>query len=141
MNNDFSTTGFLKVTVLSGIFLFPVERAKVTIMSEEGEESDVITSVYTDRGGSTGPIILPAFDENYNIPVEPLRPIMTYTVTVTKEGYAQVVQSGIPVFPNIVSEKFIYMIPLPEQLGRDDVKYDNTQYSNEESQIAEGDNS
>lgn len=141
MNNDYSITGFLKITVLSGIFLFPVEGAKVTVISEEGSESDVVTSVYTDQGGSTGPILLPALDENYNIPSDPLKPIKTYTIIVTKEGYSQVIQHGIPVFPNIVSDKFVYMIPLPEQLGRGTGEYDNTIYTNETSQIARGDNS
>lgn len=141
MNNDYSITGFLKITVLSGIFLFPVEGAKVTIISEEGVESDVIADVLTDRGGSTGPILLPAFDENYNVPSDPLKPIKTYTIMVTKEGFTQVVQQGIPVFPNIVSEKFVYMIPLPEQLGRGAGEYDNTIYTTETSQIARGDNS
>lgn len=141
MNNDYGITGFLKVTVLSGIFLFPIENAKVTVVSEEGINSDVVAEVYTDRGGSTGPVLLPAFDENYNIPSLPLKPIKTYTVYVTKAGYSNVVQQGVPVFPNIVSEKFVYMVPLPEQLGRYVTEYDNTISTNEVNEIGKGDNS
>ena len=138
MNNDFDVSGFLKVTVLSGIFLFPIEDAKVTISSDEIDNSDVITTVYTDKSGSTGPIPLAAYDENYNIPQTPIRPVKIYNVTVTKDGYSKVIAQSVPIFPNIVSEKFVYMVPLPEMLGAPYSDFENTIYTTDINEMVGG---
>lgn len=133
MNNYLNTTGILKITVLSGIFLYPVEGALVTVIAEDGEASDVAANVYTGNGGTTGPIVLDAYDENYNVPTDPIRPVKRYTVRVSKDGYSTVIQQGIPVFPGIVSEKFVYMIPLPEKNSVSYSQFDETIYDNETS--------
>ena len=114
-------TGILILKVKTGLGVYPVPGAAITVMSERGSESDVEAVVYTDTAGIAPPLILPAAQIGSAVPGSTglLHP-NTYTVEVDKEGYYGDTRYGVPVFPGVTSVQTVYLTPLPDRTGRED---------------------
>ena len=111
-------TGILILKVKTGLGVYPVPGAAVTVMSERGSESDVEAVVYTDTAGIAPPLILAAGQIGSAEPDSTglLNP-NTYTVEVDKDGYYGSVRYGVPVFPGITSVQTVYLTPLSSAGG------------------------
>lgn len=111
-------TGVLLLKIKTGLGIYPVPMAMITVSSEAGEKSDIMQVVYTDSAGIAPPITLPAGQIGDEQPdSEGLLTPNTYSVEVDRAGYYGAVRYGVPVFPGIVSEQTIYLTPLPESNG------------------------
>lgn len=111
-------TGILILKVKTGLGVYPVPAAVITILSERGSESDVEAVVYTDTAGISPPLILPAGEIGSALPGSSglLHP-NTYTVEVDKDGFYAVARYGVPVFPGVTSVQTVYLTPLPDHTG------------------------
>ena len=112
-------TGILLLKIKTGLGIYPVPGAMVTVSSEAGEASGVVSVVYTDSAGIAPPITLPAGRIGNERPDSAgLLTPNTYTVEVDRKGYYSAARYGVPVFPGVVSEQTIYLTPLPDTEGQ-----------------------
>lgn len=112
MNNSY-TSGFLQVTVLGGNGINPISGALVTVSSE----GRVVATAYTDNSGSTPPIPITAYNEDYNTPSAMDKEIKRESIEVSAGGYYNGTRNDIPIFPGIVTREYVYMIPLALKSG------------------------
>lgn len=118
-------TGILILKVKTGLGVYPVPGAAVTVMSEQGSMSDVEAVVYTDTAGIAPPLILPAGQIGSAEPGSTgLLDPNTYTVEVDKEGYYGGVRYGVPVFPGVTSVQTVYLTPLSSAGGVSEAGYE-----------------
>lgn len=111
MQNN-SGSGYLKVQTVSADGALPVELAVVTIYDSEGS---LIASLRTDSSGLTETLALSAPPKALSqIPENNgTLPYSTYTITVSKDGFARVDDYSVPVFDGITAIQRVNMIPLP----------------------------
>lgn len=126
-NANASSQGYLTVRVFSGEGVFPVEGAMVTVMGEDGSDSDVKKVGYTDEAGIAGPFTLDTGSGNFNTP-DSGAVAYRYTVEVEKKGSFNAVKSGVAVYPGENSIQTLYLAKLPNTEGSA-VVGDMTDYS------------
>lgn len=101
----------VRVTTLKG--LYPVEGARVTVFSGEGDSRTEYSSVLTDQSGRTVTVSLktPAKQLSESAGATTL-PYSLYNLSVTADGYLENIHLNIPVFPDTVSVQTSDMVSL-----------------------------
>lgn len=111
-NDNMMGMGNLIVSVTAVRGLYPVQNAKVTVFTGEGENEVIITEQLTDRSGRTPIIPLPApsirFTEEPN-PSE--RPYAFYNVRTVADGYTDTENYNVAVFDKITSLQNVSLVP------------------------------
>ena len=110
--------GFLIVSVRTGEGAIPLEGALVTLRGGEALEGDAIASFITDKSGNTPRITLPAPPRINSESPHGGKPYAVYNADISLDGYYSNLYSNIPIFDTITSVQTAYMIPLPEDGGR-----------------------
>lgn len=114
-----SGRGFLIVSVRTGEGAIPLEGALVTLRGGEALEGDAIASFITDKSGNTPRITLPAPPRINSESPHGGKPYAVYNADISLDGYYSNLYSNIPIFDTITSVQTAYMIPLPEDGGRE----------------------
>ena len=128
MDNE-KNFGYLVVTVLSGIVISPIKNAIVNVYGERGNTTYLVQSGLTDNAGLAGPFRLSAYDENYNDPSIGTKPVKMYELEIVADGYYTRVKQNIPIFPDIVSQEYVNMLPSPDEEGKITINFNDTIYS------------
>ena len=120
--NERTGNGVLTVHVQSGYGVYPLEGALVTVSSEEGANSGVVSQSYTDESGNTPRIFLNASGEN-DRPGE-IPGGRRFTIEVQKDGYQTVVYHNVQLYPLIETLLNVNMSALPDRPGKRLTPYD-----------------
>ena len=98
----------------------PVVGAKIIITQQIGGEMHTFSTLTTDMSGQTAPITLPAPEKNLSLDSgNKIQPFSLYDAVVTKNGYAEIRYTGIPVFDGVNSVQRAAMVPTEEQMTED----------------------
>ena len=111
MNDARSSVGYLTVMVSTARGAIPLEGATVNIRNNDGESSEIIFSLLSDRDGKTPKVSLPTPPlENSEAPgISPA--FSTYNIDVFKEGYIPLFFHKVPIFPSVISIQPAVMVP------------------------------
>lgn len=109
-----NSSGYLIVNVYTARGAIPLKDASVTVSYENPENSSVAAVLKTDMSGKTAKAELPAPNRELSEVPGNTKPYATYTVTVEKDGYYSVTNTGVPIFSGVTSIQPVEMLPLAE---------------------------
>ncbi len=105
-------TGYIDVLAYTSLAQIPLENVAVTVTATDGT---AIAMRLTDRNGSIVPIEIPvpalSAGQTPNTGIRPFTPVNLYA---RLEGFEQIENENLQVFPNIVTRLNLEMIPLSE---------------------------
>ena len=107
-----SATGYIQVRVYESYALIPLQNAAITVTSPDGT---AIAMRLTDRNGLIPMIEIPVPDKDAGL--QPDTGVIPYTAVnmyARKEGYEQLENENLQVFPDIITDQNLEMIPLSE---------------------------
>jgi len=107
-------TGYLVVNVSTARGAIPLRDAAVTVYYDESGNTSVHSVLTTDMSGKTPKITLPAPARILSESPGNGKAFATYTVTIEKDGYYPVTNTGVPVFAGVTSIQPVEMVPLAE---------------------------
>ena len=109
--------GTMSFRVYTAREALPVIGAKIIITKEIGGEMHTFSTLTTDMSGQTAPITLPAPEKNLSLDSgNKIQPFSLYDAVVTKNGYAAIRYTGIPVFDGVNSVQRAAMVPTEEKM-------------------------
>ena len=109
-----NSSGYLIVNVYTARGAIPLKDASVTVSYENPESTSVAAVLTTDMSGKTPKAELPAPSRELSEVPGNTKPYATYTVTVEKDGYYSVTNTGVPIFSGVTSIQPVEMLPLAE---------------------------
>lgn len=134
-----SSSGSIKINVVSSVELIPVVNATVTI-SYTGDPDSPLMELTTDSSGQTPTVELPAPPVELSLEPENLeQPYSEFNIEVTAEGYDPVLVSGSEVLAGELSLQPVRMNPTvgSEQPERDVIIPDHTLFGDYPPKIPE----
>ena len=108
---DILGVGSLQVDVYAVDIAKPVSNATVRIMPR-GSRNHIIEEMVTDSSGQTYIIDLPAPPVEFSLQPSTEKPYSEYDVSVTYDGYEQVIVEGVQILPYTVSYQDVFLNPL-----------------------------
>lgn len=119
---DLPETGRLQIDVMALDIAKPITNATVRVMPR-GQPDNILEELTTDASGQTYTIDLPAPSVEYSLQPSDVKPYSEYDVSVSYDGYEQVLIQGVQILPNTVSYQNVTLNPLtgyekewPEQI-------------------------
>lgn len=119
-----SATGYIQVHAYESYAQLPLRDVSITITAPDGT---AIAMRLTDRSGQITPVEIPVPDlSESQTPDPPERPYALVNLYAHLRGYEQVEAENIQVFPGIVTNQNLMLVPLSELPGQWDqrVVYD-----------------
>lgn len=114
-----AATGYIRMHAYTSFARLPLKDVAVTVTATDGT---AIATRLTDRSGLTDPIEIPAPDTSAGTsPDSGTVPYTAVNVYARLEGFEQVQNENVQIFPNVVTEQDIEMVPhseLPESWSR-----------------------
>lgn len=121
--------GYLTVNVFTAGGALPIEGAMITIKKEDGENSDVVAVLYTDRSGVSGKIRLPAPpSSNAETPGGGI-PYAFYNIDTDKTGYYSTYNVFVPIYSNVTAVQPVELIPVARRDDGTVYPYDMSRYN------------
>ena len=117
-----SATGYIRIHAYTSFARLPLKDVAVTITATDGT---AIATRLTDRSGLTEPIEIPVPDKSAG--TSPDTGIIPYTAVnlfARLEGYEQIENEDVQIFPDIITEQNLEMVPhseLPESWSKIDI--------------------
>jgi len=123
---DLPETGRLQIDVMAIDIAKPITNATVRVMPR-GQRSNILGELTTDASGQTYTIDLPAPPAEYSLQPSDVKPYSEYDVSVSYDGYEQLLIQGVQILPSTVSYQDVALNPLtgyekewPEQITIDE---------------------
>lgn len=114
-----AATGYIRMHAYTSFARLPLKDVAVTVTATDGT---AIATKLTDRSGLTDPIEIPAPDTSAGTsPDSGTVPYTAVNVYARLEGFEQVQNENVQIFPNVVTEQDIEMVPhseLPESWSK-----------------------
>lgn len=114
-----AATGYIRMQAYTSFARLPLKDVAVTVTATDGT---AIATRLTDRSGLTDPIEIPAPDTSAGTsPDSGAVPYTAVNVYARLEGFEQVQNENVQIFPNVVTEQDIEMVPhseLPESWSK-----------------------
>lgn len=114
-----AATGYIRMHAYTSFARLPLKDVAVTVTATDGT---AIATRLTDRSGLTDPIEIPAPDTSAGTsPDSGTVPYTAVNVYARLEGFEQVQNENVQIFPNVVTEQDIEMVPhseLPESWSK-----------------------
>ena len=110
-----SATGYIRIHAYTSFARLPLKDVAVTITATDGT---AIATRLTDRSGLTQPIEIPVPEKSAG--TSPDTGIIPYTpvnLYARLEGFEQVENENVQIFPDTVTEQDLEMVPLSELPG------------------------
>lgn len=105
-------TGYIDVLAYTSVAQIPLEDVAITVVATDGT---ALAMRLTDRNGSIQPIAIPvpspAASQTPDTGIRPFTPVNLY---VHLEGFEQVENENLQVFPNTITRLNLELIPLSE---------------------------
>lgn len=107
------SSGGLAVNVTTLLYLYPLEKALVTVFTGPYDDMTVVGTDYTDESGKTERFILdtPAKSSSQSSEADG-NAYSSYNLLVQADGYADSVSMDVRVFPGVTSVQKVDMVPL-----------------------------
>ena len=106
------STGTIQVNAYTSQARIPLPDVAITVTAADGT---VIAMRTTDRSGRITPISIPVPDiEESQSPNPPQTPFTQVNLYARKNGFTQIENEDLQVFPDTVTEQDLEMIPLSE---------------------------
>ncbi len=107
------STGYIQVHAYASRARLPLEDVAITITAEDGT---AIALRLTDKNGKINPVPVPVPDISAGqTPDTGQLPYTAVNLYARKKGFEQIESENIQVFPNIVTDQNLEMIPLSER--------------------------
>lgn len=107
-----AATGYIRMHAYTSFARLPLKDVAVTVTATDGT---AIATRLTDRSGLTDPIEIPAPDTSAGTsPDSGTVPYTAVNVYARLEGFEQVQNENVQIFPNVVTEQDIEMVPYSE---------------------------
>lgn len=107
-----AATGYIRIHAYTSFARLPLKDVAVTVTATDGT---AIATRLTDRSGLTDPIEIPAPDTSAGTsPDSGTVPYTAVNVYARLEGFEQVQNENVQIFPNVVTEQDIEMVPYSE---------------------------
>ena len=107
-----AATGYIRMHAYTSFARLPLKDVAVTVTATDGT---AIATRLTDRSGLTAPIEIPAPDTSAGTsPDSGTVPYTAVNVYARLEGFEQVQNENVQIFPNVVTEQHIEMVPYSE---------------------------
>ncbi len=117
-----SATGYIRIHAYTSFARLPLKDVAVTVTATDGT---AIAARLTDRSGLTQPIEIPVPDKSAGTsPDTDIVPYTAVNVYARLDGFEQVENENVQVFPDTVTEQDLEMIPhseLPDSWSKVDV--------------------
>lgn len=117
-----SATGYIRIHAYTSFARLPLKDVAVTVTATDGT---AIAARLTDRSGLTQPIEIPVPDKSAGTsPDTGIVPYTAVNVYARLDGFEQVENENVQVFPDTVTEQDLEMIPhseLPDSWSKVDV--------------------
>ena len=121
-------TGYIRMHAYTSFARLPLKDVAVTITATDGT---AIATRLTDRSGLTDPIEIPAPDTSAGTsPDSGTIPYTAVNVYARLEGFEQIENENVQIFPGVITEQDLEMIPLselPDSWSRIDVFFTPSQ--------------
>ena len=105
-------TGYIRMHAYTSFARLPLKDVAVTITATDGT---AIATRLTDRSGLTDPIEIPAPDTSAGTsPDSGTIPYTAVNVYARLEGFEQIENENVQIFPGVITEQDLEMIPLSE---------------------------
>ncbi len=118
-SEDMAGVGRLIVQATSVRGLYPVERARVTVFTEDVDNPNIIAEVYTDKSGRTPLIELPAPSSVFTEAPDPSeRPYSYYNIRTVADGFVDTLHYNIAVFDKITSIQNVNLLPVSSEIEK-----------------------
>ena len=104
-------TGRLQIDVMALDIAKPITNATVRVFPR-GQRGNMLGEMATDASGQTYTIDLPAPPAEYSLQPSDQKPYSEYDVSVSYDGYEQVVVEGVQILPGTVSYQDVALNPL-----------------------------
>ena len=110
--------GTISFRVYTAREALPVEGAKVTVTKDFGGDKYTFFEMMTDSSGQTELQSLAAPDKSLSLDSSnKIQPFSLYDAVVSKNGYIEIILTGIPVFDGAKSVQRVAMVPSTENLS------------------------
>ena len=109
--------GYITVNVRTAGGAIPVEGAMITIKTAAGTDSTVVAVMYTDSGGTSDIVALPAPPKENSLSPGNGEVCSFYTIDTDRSGYYSVVNSNVPVYDGITAIQQVILVPVAEGNG------------------------
>lgn len=107
-----AATGYIRMHAYTSFARLPLKDVAVMVTATDGT---AIATRLTDRSGLTDPIEIPAPDTSAGTsPDSGTVPYTAVNVYARLEGFEQVQNENVQIFPNVVTEQDIEMVPHSE---------------------------
>ena len=107
-----AATGYIRMHAYTSFARLPLKDVAVTVTATDGT---TISTRLTDRSGLTDPIEIPAPDISAGTsPDSGTVPYTAVNIYARLEGFEQVQNENVQIFPNVVTEQDIEMVPHSE---------------------------
>ena len=107
-----AATGYIRMHAYTSFARLPLKDVAVTVTATDGT---AIATRLTDRSGLTDPIEIPAPDTSAGTsPDSGAVPYTAVNVYARLDGFEQVQNENVQIFPNVVTEQDIEMVPHSE---------------------------
>lgn len=114
-----AATGYIRMHAYTSFARLPLKDVAVMVTATDGT---AIATRLTDRSGLTDPIEIPAPDTSAGTsPDSGAVPYTAVNVYARLDGFEQVQNENVQIFPNVVTEQDIEMVPhseLPESWSK-----------------------
>lgn len=112
-------TGQLRVQTYASRAILPIEGSTVTIELENNGEVSLLAVRQTDESGLTQNIRIDTPDKQNSQQPDQARGWTNVNVTVSHPQYERVIIRDVQIFPDIVTQQAIEMIPLSQMPSTD----------------------
>lgn len=107
-----SATGYIRIQAYTSFARLPLKDVAVTITATDGT---AIATRLTDRSGLTDPIEIPAPDKSAGTTADTgIVPYTTVNVYARMEGFEQIENENVQIFPGVTTQQNLEMVPLSE---------------------------
>ncbi len=110
-----ASNGFLRVRVYTSDAQLPVEDATVTVTQPGASGSRLLATRITDESGLIPVLTIPTPDGEESQAPGPPAPYTNVDITIDHPDYERVLIENAQIFPGIISEQNIPLIPIEER--------------------------
>ena len=109
-----ASEGYLTVRVYTSTAQLPIEDAVVSLSGASGEGTRYLATRLTDESGRTERITVSTPDTTESLQPGQELPYTVVDVTVESPEYERVLIEGLQIFPGIVTQQDVELLPLQE---------------------------
>lgn len=112
-SDDMTGSGGIIVFATAVRGLYPIENARVTVFTGEGDNIKILAESLTDKSGKTPLMKLSAPSSDFTEAPDPSeRPYAYYNIRTVADGYVETLNYNVAVFDDITSVQSVSLYPI-----------------------------